>query len=139
MDDLGRVYLVIAIVAFIVAMIGYWILSKKGPRGAVLGTAAMIYFAGMSLPPGNRRELHLIKGMLQLTGFAGGILGVVDIIFRRPQSQQAEYVAVELVNPGGSEKPPAMERCPRCNSFVARTSDGVCPSCRQSLNDRTVT
>ena len=42
MDDLGRFYPVIAIVVFVAAMIGYWILSKK----AVLGAAAMICVAG---------------------------------------------------------------------------------------------
>lgn len=52
MGDLGRIYLALCIVAFVVAMIGYWVLAKKGPKGAVLGAAAVLYFAGMSLSPG---------------------------------------------------------------------------------------
>jgi hypothetical protein len=98
-DTTGKIFLGIAIVSIVCAVISFYFLSKKGPRGAVLGVAAVIYFVGISIPTGNIRELHLIAGVLKLTGFIGGILGLVDLFKGGSRTNPAEVpVEAEIVD-----------------------------------------
>ena len=84
MDTTGKIYLGITIGAIICAIVGFWLLSKKGPRYSVLIAAAVLFICGMSIPPNNSRELHLLEGILRLSGTIGGILGIIDLIRKRP-------------------------------------------------------
>lgn len=130
MDDLGLTFLVIAIVFFVAAIIAFWVLSKKGPHGAVLAVGAVMFMAAHSVPPDiDSRELRLVKGVLAITGCTGCVLGAIDFLRKRPRPQKPECVNVELVDEGGEQLPCALEPCPTCNTMVARQSDGSCPVC----------
>jgi hypothetical protein len=98
MDTAGKVYLGITVIAIVAAIVGFYFLSRSGPRGSVLVVAGGLFFAGMCVPPNNSRELHLLEGVCRLTGFIGGILGVIDLVRKRPHARQSEaYVAAEIV------------------------------------------
>ena len=82
MNSTGIIYLVIALVIIISSLVALWFLSKKTPRGTVLGISIFIYILGRSITPGDCRELYIVKGSMQMIGFLGGILGFVDL-FRK--------------------------------------------------------
>lgn len=84
MDTTGEIYLGIGIAAIVGALIGFFLLSRKGPRGAVLITGAILFFCGMSIPENNSRDLHLLEGILRLSGVIGGILGIFDLSRGKP-------------------------------------------------------
>ncbi len=84
-DTTGKIYLGIAIAAITCAVVGFCVLSKKGPRYSVLIAAAILFICGMSIPPNRSRELHLLEGILRLSGTIGGILGIIDLIRKRPR------------------------------------------------------
>jgi uncharacterized membrane protein YfcA len=90
MDATGKLFIGIAIVAVLGAVVGFYILSKLAPRGAVLIAAAVLYFLGMSIPDNNSRELQLAEGILRLSGFLGGIMGIIDLIRKRPPPSHGE-------------------------------------------------
>ena len=108
MDTTGQILLGIAIITILCALIGFFLLSKYGPRGAVLCTAAVIYLLGSLLPAGNIREFHLIVGVLKFTGFIGGILGFVDLFKSKRRDVQVETIVdAEIVEEvESSELPP---------------------------------
>lgn len=98
MDTTGKIFLGITIVSVVGALIGFYVLSKKGPRGAVLGVAAVLYVLGKSISASDIRELRLIAGILGLTGFIGGILGLIDLFKGRSKAGESEIpVAAEIV------------------------------------------
>lgn len=72
------------IIAVTAAIIGFYSLSKKGPRGAVLIADTLVFFCGMSIPDNSSRELHLLEGILRLSGFIGVMLGVTGLIRKKP-------------------------------------------------------
>ena len=84
MDPFGQVFLVVSIVAVVAALVGFWFLSRRGPHGSVLAVAAALYIASYAFDPGRSRELVGLAGILRITGFVGGILGVIDLV-RRPR------------------------------------------------------
>lgn len=71
-----------------------------------------------------------LAGILKLIGFTGGILGVIDLIRKRPAPPRTEAVNVELADRHAREQPLALEQCPTCHTMVTRGSDGMCPVCR---------
>ncbi len=85
MDTTGKIYIGIIIAAMIGVIVGFYFLSKKGPRGAVLIAGAVLFFCGMSIPENNSRGLLLLGGTLQLSGIIGGILGIIDFFRKRPK------------------------------------------------------
>ena len=98
MDTTGKIFLGITIVSVVCALIGFYVLSKKGPRGSVLGVAAVLYVLGRSIPAADIRELRLIAGILSFTGFIGGILGLIDLFRGRSKASESEIpVAAEIV------------------------------------------
>ncbi len=86
MDTTGIIFVGITIAAIIVAIVGFYVLARLGPRGAVLLVAALLFLCGMLIPDNNSRELNLLEGILRLTGFIGGILGIIDLARKKPQS-----------------------------------------------------
>lgn len=66
---------------------GFWYLSRVAPKGTVLAVAAGIYVVSWLINPGNSRELHGLVGFLRLLGFVGGVLGVIDLVKKRPPTQ----------------------------------------------------
>lgn len=84
MDTTGKIFIGITITSVVAAITGFYFLSKKGPSGAVLIANAALFYCGMSIPDNNSRELHLLEGILSLSGIIGGILGIIDLARKRP-------------------------------------------------------
>ena len=88
MDSYGQVLVAMTVVVLILALIGYVLLAHYGPRNAVIIVAMFLYIGSYAIDPGRSRELHGVVGLMQFTGFMGGVVGVVDAIhrylFRRP-------------------------------------------------------
>jgi hypothetical protein len=54
----------------------------------VFAAAAVIYCLGLAMAGVRVREFLMLGGALKLLGFAGGILGVIDIVRKRkPRAQ----------------------------------------------------
>jgi hypothetical protein len=96
MDRFGQIYLIVVIVVLVAAVVGFWFLSRRGPRGAVLAVAAVLYTASLVIQPGTSRELVGLIGLLRFTGFIGGILGIIDLV-RRPQTPPSDPKAERSV------------------------------------------
>ena len=85
----GTILLVFAIVLILGGLVVLWLVSRRAPKGAVLAIAAAIYCAGLSLASIRVREIIMLTGALKMLGFAGGILGVVDLVRRRKPRDQS--------------------------------------------------
>lgn len=83
-ENYGKVLLLLGIGSVVVGLIALWFLSRSSPKGTVLVIAAMIYFLSWQIDDIRVREVRLLTGSLRMLGFAGGILGVVDLLRRRP-------------------------------------------------------
>ena len=107
MDTTGKIYIAVVVATMIGAVVGFYFLSKKGPRGSVLIAAVVLFFCGMSIPNNTSRELHLLEGILRLTGFVGGILGIVDLLRKKPSPKSTDGPIVEaaLAESPESESP----------------------------------
>ncbi len=86
MDSIGKVYLAIALVCITISLAGLWFLSKKTPKGTVLGVSVVIYIVGNLIDPGAHRGLYVLKGSIQIIGFLGGILGLIDLFAKKRRS-----------------------------------------------------
>jgi hypothetical protein len=75
--------LVVAILIVVGGLVALWFISRKVPKGVTLGIAAAIYFVGMTLASVRVREVVMLAGALKMLGFAGGILGIVDLLRNR--------------------------------------------------------
>ena len=85
MDQTGQIILVATLVALVLGMVGFWLLSKHGPKGATLGVAAVLYLVSYLIDSGGSRVLHGAVGIVRMLGFIGGILGVLDLFRARPK------------------------------------------------------
>ncbi len=84
----GFILLAFAVVLVLGGLAVLWLVSRKVPKGVVLGIAAGIYVAGLSLAGIRLREIIMLSGALKMLGFTGGILGIVDLVRKRkPRSQ----------------------------------------------------
>jgi hypothetical protein len=139
MDVLGKVYLGIAAAAIVGAILGYWLLSKKGPRGALLFVAALLYVAGMQVgnapqdPP--VREIKALGGVLQLTGFIGIVLGIIDLVRRKPATRAASEDQHVADRPDARGAAAPLGHCPHCDMSVAPSPNGTCPECGRPMTD----
>lgn len=79
----GTILLAFAIALILGGLIVLWLVSRSAPRGTVLVIAAAIYFAGMALEGIRVREVLMLAGALKMLGFAGGMLGIVDLVRKR--------------------------------------------------------
>lgn len=84
MDSYGTVLLVVMVTVIVLAVVGFWLLSKRGPRGAVLVVAIFLLVFGQTIQPVKTREAHAVVGTLKLAGFIGTILGLFDMARRKP-------------------------------------------------------
>lgn len=143
MDTVGKIYIAITIAAFIGALVGFYFLARKGPRGAVLIVAVALYCGGMSIPDSNVREVHLLEGILRLTGFVGGILGIIDLLRKRRspgptlgQQASTEVQSLNKSSPSAASQAEAVdptEDCPWCEAKVIPDRDGRCPACHRPI------
>jgi len=86
-ENYGFVLLAVALLAVLGGLVGLWLVSRVAPRGIVLAMAVVIYLVGVALDGIRIREVLLICGAFKMLGFAGGILGVVDLLRRRPATR----------------------------------------------------
>ena len=98
MDVTQQIYLGGAIAAVVAGLVIFYILSKKGPRGAVLITGACLLMLGRAVPPDASREFHVVMGILGLIGLLGVVLGFVDLIRRKPTAASHPAVMAEVVD-----------------------------------------
>jgi hypothetical protein len=90
-QNYGVILLTFAIVFIVGGLVVLWLISCKAPKGAVLAIAAAIYCAGLGLAGVRVREVLMFSGALRMLGFAGGILGIVDLIRKRkPNDENAK-------------------------------------------------
>ena len=87
----GNFLLAFAIAFVVGGLVLLWVVSRMAPKGTVLAIAVGIYVAGLALAGIRIREVVLLTGALKMLGFAGGILGIVDLVRdRKPRDQQAK-------------------------------------------------
>ncbi len=79
----SQLLLAFAIVFILGGLVALWLISRSTARGTVLGIAAVIYLFGVAFAVVRIREVMLLSGALKMLGFAGGILGIVDLVRRR--------------------------------------------------------
>jgi len=82
-QNYGFALLGFAIVFFLGGLVALWLVSKMAPKGTVLAIAAVIYMASFPLAQIPIREIIGLSGVLRMLGFAGGILGIVDLLRNR--------------------------------------------------------
>ena len=85
MDSTGKIYLVLAAIVIVSSLAALWYLSKKTPKGVILGICVVLYVLATMINPGNIRHLYILKGTMQMIGFLGGILGIIDL-FRKKKN-----------------------------------------------------
>jgi membrane protease YdiL (CAAX protease family) len=76
------IFLAIVFGAVLAAIGVYWVLSRLGPRGAVLVLAATLYLVGFAAELTPWRKLAGPFGILRLVGGIGMILGATDLVRR---------------------------------------------------------
>ena len=85
MDSIGKIYLLLSVISIIVSLVILRFLSKKVPKGIILVICIVVYFSALAINPGKERGLHIVKGTMQMIGFLGGILTVIDM-FKKKKS-----------------------------------------------------
>lgn len=95
-DQLGYVLLVSGIAFVVVGLIVLWVVSRYTPRGVVLVIAVCIWAA--SWVPAESRVMKLATGSTRMLGFAGGILGIIDLLRKRSNPAQ-RALSVQIVPP----------------------------------------
>ncbi len=88
MDTEGKIYLVIAVIVIVSSLVGLWYLSRKTPKGVVLGICIALYILSKVIEPGNVRILYVLSGIMGAIGFFGGILGIIDLFRKKKNSSQ---------------------------------------------------
>ena len=89
-DTYGNVLLGVAGVTFLAGLIGLVWISHRLPRGITLLIAVGIFVAGGLLmqQDSNVREVHLLIGTMRFLGFAGMLVGILDLVRKRPAAVQ---------------------------------------------------
>lgn len=88
-DQYGTLLLVLALLFDLVCLVFLWLVSRVTPKGTILAIAAGIYLVSFVLPDFRMRELVMLRGALRMLGFAGGILGLVDLLRKREPKEAA--------------------------------------------------
>ena len=98
--------LAVGVIIVVGGLVVLWLVSKRTPRGTVLAISAGIWAITFIMPRPASREMLVISGALRLLGFAGGILGVVDLLRRREKDQP---LVAEVVTSDDAEHHPPKE------------------------------
>jgi uncharacterized membrane protein YgcG len=83
-DAFGNGLIALLVIGLVVGLVGFWAASRFAPKGTVLAIAASIYIASWLIAPGDSRALNGVVGFMRLLGFVGGVLGVIDLVRKRP-------------------------------------------------------
>jgi hypothetical protein len=101
-DQFGYVLLAGGIAFIVVGLIALWIVSRYSPRGVVLVIAICIWAA--SWVPAESRVMKMTTGSTRMLGFAGGILGFIDLLRKRSNPLQ-RAIPAQIVPQVPDEKP----------------------------------
>jgi membrane protease YdiL (CAAX protease family) len=82
MDTQQQIFLAILATSVLGSLVGYGLLWRFGPRGAVLVVAAALYAAGTCSELSPWRKLDGLFGILRLVGGSGMILGTAELVLR---------------------------------------------------------
>jgi len=80
--------MMMTVIAGVIALLGFGLLARKGPRGSVFFVAVLMLFASVIIDPGNSRDLGNLLGAMKLIGLIGLILGLLYIV--RPPKKNAK-------------------------------------------------
>jgi hypothetical protein len=103
MDSTGKIYIAISAVVLIGVIILFWVISKRCPKGVLLGIGIGLWLLGQAISRPPIREMRLIGGLCTMSGFIGGILGLFDLFRKKKEA------AAPPVIPAKSE-PPSLPR-----------------------------
>ncbi len=87
-QNYGVILLAFAIMFVLGGLVVLWLVSRKASKGTVLAIAVGIYVAGLALASIRVREIMVLSGALKMLGFAGGILGIVDLVGKRKRRER---------------------------------------------------
>ena len=82
-DKYGMILLLYAVSGIFAGLVVLWFVSRRAPKGTVFAIAVAIYVASWSFDQVQVREAMVLRGSMRMLGFAGAILGVVDLWRRR--------------------------------------------------------
>jgi hypothetical protein len=122
-SDYGTILLVVAATSVIGGLIGLYILSLYTQKGVVLAIAIMLYFASHQIDAGRQRELYLLVGIMRMLGFAGGILGLLDLFRSRPATENVDAYPGAATDHEGSESTPVSSAPPDTASASGTLQD----------------
>jgi hypothetical protein len=88
----------IAIALGVAGLIGFWLISNKGPRWALLATAIGVWAVGLSMKNSDVSEVALLSGTLSLLGLAGVLLGLGDLVFRKKRRRKRDVAPNDVVD-----------------------------------------
>lgn len=88
-ENYGMLLLAGAIVIVLGGLVVLFLISRKAPNGTVFGIAAAIYMASFAIDDIRIREVVMLSGATRMLGFAGGILGIVDLVRKRKPRDQS--------------------------------------------------
>jgi hypothetical protein len=94
MDATGKIYLAIAVISVIAAIVAFWFISRKTPKGTLLAVGIILWIVGQSIASQPVREMRLISGVCKFSGFIGGILGLFDV-FRRRKDKESPNKSIQ--------------------------------------------
>jgi len=79
----GGAYVVLTVTAAGLVCAGLWMVSRRLPRGTVLGVCGLLLAGGLMGWTGESREWAAVALPMVVIGGFGGVLGVIDLVWRR--------------------------------------------------------
>lgn len=89
-DTYSNLLLVSAIVFVGLGLLAFFYLSGRTPKGTVLVLSIGLYIASWQFEEIKVREVLILSGMMRMLGFAGVILGVIDLFRKRKTKEKLE-------------------------------------------------
>lgn len=87
-DSYATTMLAIGIGIALAVLVALFFISRVSPKGTVLIIAICLYAFSYQIDDSRIREVRLASGLMRMVGFAGGILGVIDL-WRKPKQDAA--------------------------------------------------
>jgi len=89
-ENYGTVLLSVAIGGIVLGVVALWFISHRTPKGTVLVIAIVVYVASWQFEDVPVREVRLLTGVMRMFGFAGAILGLIDLFRKRKPKESIE-------------------------------------------------
>ena len=86
MDTLSPIYLALSILIVIIAIVCFWFISKKAPKGVLLAVSVFLWILGKTMGSQQVRELMVLGGAVQMSGSIGVIFGLIDLFRKKKNS-----------------------------------------------------